>query len=66
MQNQGRKEKVLFESGNHTGWMRGFSENYLEVTTPWNPDFVNQVVTVPLDRISAEGMFVFQPEIIDE
>ncbi len=32
---------VLFESDNKNGWMHGFTENYVKVKTPFNPELIN-------------------------
>ena len=32
---------VLFEDGNKEGYINGFTENYIKVKAPWNPELVN-------------------------
>ena len=32
---------VLFEGENKEGYIHGFTENYVKVKTPWNPELVN-------------------------
>lgn len=54
-ENQGMEAKVLFESDNSQGFMHGFTENYIKVKTPFNPKFVNQVVTVKLEDLEQDG-----------
>jgi threonylcarbamoyladenosine tRNA methylthiotransferase MtaB len=35
---------LLFESENKEGYIHGFTENYVKVKTPWNPELVNTVL----------------------
>ena len=49
------KYTVLFEGEIRDGYAEGFTENYLRVRTPWNPDLANKLVDVYLDRIDEEG-----------
>jgi len=50
---------VLFESENKEGYINGFTENYVKVKTPWNPDFVNTLHTVKLTEIDEDGLVRF-------
>jgi threonylcarbamoyladenosine tRNA methylthiotransferase MtaB len=59
LQNQGREAMVLFESDNSSGFMHGFTENYIKVKTPYNPDYVNQVIKVSLGE-SGEDCYHIQ------
>jgi threonylcarbamoyladenosine tRNA methylthiotransferase MtaB len=43
---KGLPSKVLFESDNHDGFMHGFTENYIKVSAPYNPQWVNEIVAV--------------------
>ncbi len=58
--NMGNNVNVLFESSNSQGFMHGFSENYIKVKTPYNPDFVNKVVPVKLEVLQEDGYLVQQ------
>ncbi len=49
------KYTVLFEGEIRDGYAEGFTENYLRVRTPWNPELANKLVDVYLDRIDEEG-----------
>jgi threonylcarbamoyladenosine tRNA methylthiotransferase MtaB len=40
----GETRKVLFESMNKNGMIEGYSDNYIQVVTPYRPDWENQVV----------------------
>ena len=55
----GRTVHVLFEGENKKGYITGFSENYVKARAPWNPDWVNTVKKVKLDKIDEEGIVRF-------
>ena len=55
----GTKRTVLFESENKEGYIHGFTENYVKVKTPWNPEFVNTLHDVQLTKIDEDGMVRF-------
>jgi threonylcarbamoyladenosine tRNA methylthiotransferase MtaB len=40
----GETRKVLFESMNKNGMIEGYSDNYIQVVTPYRPEWENQVV----------------------
>lgn len=46
---------VLFESENKEGYIHGFTENYVKVKTPWNPELINTLHEVNLTRIDDDG-----------
>ena len=50
---------VLFESENKEGYIHGFTENYVKVKTPWNPELVNTLHTVTLSKIDEDGIVRF-------
>ena len=50
---------VLFESENKEGYIHGFTENYVKVKTPWNPELVNTLHTVTLTQIDEDGLVRF-------
>jgi threonylcarbamoyladenosine tRNA methylthiotransferase MtaB len=51
----GSQRTVLFESDNKEGYIHGFTENYVKVKTPWNPDLVNTLHSVQLTKIDEDG-----------
>ena len=55
---------VLFESENKEGYIHGFTENYVKVKVPWNPDLVNTLQRVCLTKIDKDGLVRF--DFIDE
>ena len=52
----GTTRTVLFESENKEGYINGFTENYVKVKTPWNPDLVNTLNKVKLTKIDDDGL----------
>jgi len=51
----GTSRTVLFESENKAGYIHGFTENYVKVKTPWNPELVNTLHPVKLTEIDDDG-----------
>ncbi|NRD24009.1 tRNA (N(6)-L-threonylcarbamoyladenosine(37)-C(2))-methylthiotransferase MtaB [Winogradskyella litoriviva] len=50
---------VLFEGENKEGYIHGFTENYVKVKTPWNPELVNTLHRVNLTEIDEDGLVRF-------
>ena len=50
---------VLFENENKEGYINGFTENYVKVKTPWNPELVNTLHTIQLTKIDEDGLVRF-------
>jgi len=57
---------VLFESENKEGYIHGFTENYVKVKTPWNPELVNTLHNIELTDIDEDGLvrFEFSKELV--
>ncbi|WP_166964852.1 tRNA (N(6)-L-threonylcarbamoyladenosine(37)-C(2))-methylthiotransferase MtaB [Yeosuana marina] len=55
----GTSRTVLFESENKEGYIHGFTENYVKVKTPWNPDLVNTLHNIQLTNIDDDGLVRF-------
>ena len=51
----GTSRTVLFESENKEGYIHGFTENYVKVKTPWNPELVNTLQEIQLTHIDDDG-----------
>ena len=51
----GTNRTVLFESENKEGYIHGFTENYVKIKTPWNPELVNTLHEIELTRIDEDG-----------
>ena len=51
----GSNHTVLFESENKEGYIHGFTENYVKVKTPWNPELVNTLHEINLTKIDEDG-----------
>ncbi len=50
---------VLFESENKEGYIHGFTENYVKVKTPWNPELINTLHLITLTKIDEDGLVRF-------
>ena len=50
---------VLFEGENKEGYIHGFTENYVKVKAPWNPELVNTLHKVQLTKIDEDGLVRF-------
>lgn len=51
---------VLFEGENKEGYIHGFTENYVKVKAPWNPELVNTLHKVKLKKIDDDGLVRFE------
>ncbi len=51
----GSTRTALFESENKEGYIHGFTENYVKVKTPWNPELVNTLHEITLTKIDEDG-----------
>ncbi|MAY23576.1 MAG: tRNA (N(6)-L-threonylcarbamoyladenosine(37)-C(2))-methylthiotransferase MtaB [Flavobacteriaceae bacterium] len=56
----GTKRTVLFEGENKEGYIHGFTENYVKVKYPWNPELVNTLQEVILTKIDEDGLVRFE------
>ncbi|RMA64648.1 tRNA (N(6)-L-threonylcarbamoyladenosine(37)-C(2))-methylthiotransferase MtaB [Ulvibacter antarcticus] len=55
----GSTRSVLFEGENKLGYIHGFTENYVKVKAPWNPELVNTLHTIQLTDIAEDGLVRF-------
>ena len=51
----GTNRTVLFEAENKEGYIHGFTENYVRVKTPWNPELANTLQEINLTKIDEDG-----------
>jgi len=51
----GTNRTVLFENDNKEGYIHGFTENYVRVKTPWNPELANTLQEINLTKIDEDG-----------
>jgi threonylcarbamoyladenosine tRNA methylthiotransferase MtaB len=51
----GSNRTVLFENDNKEGYIHGFTENYVKVKTPWNPELANTLHEIKLTKIDEDG-----------
>ncbi|MDR6300776.1 tRNA (N(6)-L-threonylcarbamoyladenosine(37)-C(2))-methylthiotransferase MtaB [Mesonia maritima] len=56
----GNTLEVLFEGENKEGYIHGFTENYVKVKMPWNPEFINTLHQVKLTEIDEDGLVRFE------
>ncbi|MCJ7466092.1 MAG: tRNA (N(6)-L-threonylcarbamoyladenosine(37)-C(2))-methylthiotransferase MtaB [Maribacter sp.] len=55
----GAESTVLFEGGNKEGYIHGFTENYVKVKAPWDPELVNTLHKIVLKNIDNDGIVRF-------
>ena len=62
----GTTHTVLFEGENKEGYIHGFTENYVKVKTPWNPELVNTIHDIDLTEIDEDGLvrFTFSENVL--
>ena len=64
----GNELTVLFEGENKEGYIHGFTENYVKVKSPWNPNLINTLHKIKLTTIDDDGLVRFswvkEPEYI--
>ena len=56
----GTTRTVLFEGENKEGYIHGFTENYVKIKTPWNPELVNTLQEITLTEIDSDGLVRFK------
>ena len=56
----GTTRTVLFEGENKEGYIHGFTENYVKVKAPWNPELVNTLQEITLTEIDEDGLVRFK------
>ncbi|OMP31247.1 tRNA (N(6)-L-threonylcarbamoyladenosine(37)-C(2))-methylthiotransferase MtaB [Mangrovimonas sp. DI 80] len=56
----GATRTVLFEGENKEGYIHGFTDNYVKVKAPWNPELVNTLHEVNLTEIGEDGIVRFE------
>ena len=56
----GTTRTALFEAENKEGYIHGFTENYVKVKTPWNPELVNTLHEIKLTKIDEDGSVRFE------
>jgi threonylcarbamoyladenosine tRNA methylthiotransferase MtaB len=56
----GSTRTILFEGENKGGYIHGFTENYVKVKAPWNPELVNTLHEVELTKIDDDGLVRFE------
>ena len=54
----GQSRRVLWESGDADTGITGFTDNYVKVTAPYNPELQNELTAVQLTAFNAEAMLM--------
>jgi threonylcarbamoyladenosine tRNA methylthiotransferase MtaB len=62
----GNFKQVLFEKDIQKGYLEGFTENYLRVRYPWNPELANKVCYGEIIEIDDEGFARFRIETVED
>ena len=52
----GNEFKIIWEIGNHDGWMHGFTENYVKTKAPFVDGSVNTISVLTLSEIDEDGV----------
>lgn len=61
----GTNRKILFESENHHNLIHGFTDNYIKVSTPFNPLLINQIKEFKLADFDEKGnVNVYETETV--
>ena len=55
----GKELTVIWERGEHDGWMMGHSENYVRVAHPYDADAVGTITRLTPRELDASGTFVY-------
>lgn len=48
--------KVIFEHENRNGFMFGYSDNYIKVKLPYDPELVNRITAIDIQSFDEEGL----------
>jgi threonylcarbamoyladenosine tRNA methylthiotransferase MtaB len=62
----GLYKTVLYETENKKGYIYGYTENYLRVRSPWNPELANKLKPVRINRIDNEGYIRIEEKAKEE
>jgi len=62
----GSYKTVLYETENKRGYIYGYTENYLRVRSPWNPELANKLKPVRINRIDNEGYIRIEEKVKEE
>ena len=62
----GLDKTVLYETENRRGYIYGYTENYLRVRTPWNPELTNKLKPVRINEIDKDGYIRVEEKMQEE
>ncbi len=60
IENQNTRHKVLFESDIHSGYIFGFTENYIRVKTKSDKSLINKVLEIKLSFMDKDEVFLIE------
>jgi threonylcarbamoyladenosine tRNA methylthiotransferase MtaB len=61
----GKSFNVLWESDSTSGWMHGWTENYIHVRTKYSLDLINQITSARLVSVQQEKELICDVEIMN-
>lgn len=61
----GKQKEVLFEGNFKDGYITGYTENYVKVKAPWNPELINTRQKVVLKEIADDGHLRFEEQLAE-
>jgi len=62
----GLDKTVLYETENRRGYIYGYTENYLRVRIPWNPELANKLKPVRINEIDKDGYIRVEEKMQEE
>ena len=62
----GLDKTVLYETENRRGYIYGYTENYLRVRMPWNPELANKLKLVRINEIDKDGYIRVEEKMQEE
>ena len=62
----GLDKTVLYEAKNRRGYIYGYTENYLRVRMPWNPELANKLKPVRINEIDKDGYIRVEEKMQEE
>ena len=62
----GLDKTVLYETENRRGYIYGYTENYLRVRMPWNPELANKLKPVRINEIDQDGYIRVEEKMQEE
>ena len=51
----GKSSNILLENENRKGYINGYTENFIRVRAPWDPNITNNLIKGNLEKIDSDG-----------